>query len=106
MGNMADIVDAVLSKENLSSNTPRLITADELNTIVGGVSTWDVNDYETWFFFEGTGTNNQTKPTYDSSNRSSYDWLYNNLNKYSLSFSLSLIMLVLSVKLFLIHLDK
>ena len=28
MGNMADIVDAVLSKENLSSNTPRLITAD------------------------------------------------------------------------------
>ena len=29
MGNMADIVDAVLSKENLSSETPRLIDADE-----------------------------------------------------------------------------
>ena len=28
MGNMADIVDAVLSKENLSSQTPRLIDAD------------------------------------------------------------------------------
>ena len=61
--------------------TPRLITASELSTIVGGVSTWDVNDYNTWFYFEGTGTNKQTKPTYDSSNRSSYDWLYNNLNK-------------------------
>ena len=28
VGNMADIVDAVLSKENLSSQTPRLIDAD------------------------------------------------------------------------------
>ena len=61
--------------------TPRLITAQEVNTIVGGVSTWNINDYKTWFYFEGSGTNNQTKPTYDSSNRSSYDWLYNNLNK-------------------------
>ena len=61
--------------------TPRLITADEVNTIVGGASTWNVNDYNTWFYFEGTGTKNQTTPTYDSSNRSSYDWLYNNLNK-------------------------
>ena len=61
--------------------TPRLITADEVNTIVGGVSTWNVNDSNTWFYFEGTGTKNQTTPTYDSSNRSSYDWLYNNLNK-------------------------
>ena len=60
--------------------TPRLITADEVNTIVGGVSTWNVNDSSTWFYFEGTGTNNQTQPAYDSSNRSSYDWLYNNLS--------------------------
>ncbi len=28
MGNMADIVDAVLSKENLSSQSPRLIEAN------------------------------------------------------------------------------
>ena len=34
MGNMADIVDAVLSKENLSSQTPRLIDADgDLNKL-------------------------------------------------------------------------
>ena len=78
--NLKAVVDDLVTTSGWEV-TPRLITASEVNTIVGGVSTWDVTDYNTWFYFEGTGTNNQTKPTYDSSNRSSYDWLYNNLNK-------------------------
>ena len=78
--NLKAVVDDLVTTSGWKV-TPRLITADEVNTIVGGVSTWDVNDYKTWFCFEGTGTKNQIKPTYDSSNRSSYDWLYNNLNK-------------------------
>ena len=60
---------------------PRLISASEINNIVGGVSTWDVNNHDTWFYFEGTGVNNQTNKTYSSSNRNKYDWLYNNLHK-------------------------
>ena len=78
--NLKAVVDDLVTTSGWEV-TPRLITAGEVNTIVGGVSTWNVNDYNTWFYFEGTGTNKQTKPTYDSSNRSSYDWLYNNLNK-------------------------
>ena len=78
--NLKAVVDDLVTTSGWEV-TPRLITAQEVNTIVGGVSTWNVNDYNKWFYFEGTGTNNQTKPTYDTSNRSSYDWLYNNLNK-------------------------
>ena len=58
--------------------TPRLITAAEVNTIVGGVSTWSVSDSSTWFYFEGTGTKKQTMPGY-STTRSKYAWLYDNL---------------------------
>ena len=29
MGNIADVIDAILSKENLSSNTPRIIEGNE-----------------------------------------------------------------------------
>ncbi|MBR1718715.1 MAG: hypothetical protein IJ715_05550, partial [Bacilli bacterium] len=78
--NLKAVVDDLVDSSGWEV-TPRLITADEVNTIVGGVSTWNASDSSTWFYFEGTGTKNQTKPTYDSSNRSSYDWLYNNLNK-------------------------
>ena len=78
--NLKAVVDDLVTTSGWEV-TPRLITADEVNTIVGGVSTWNASDSSTWFYFEGTGTKNQTKPTYDSSNRSSYDWLYNNLNK-------------------------
>ena len=58
--------------------TPRLITAEEIVAIVGGVSSWDVNDDATRFYFEGTGTNKQTFPEY-STTRSKYAWLYDNL---------------------------
>ena len=78
--NLKPVVDDLVTTSGWEV-TPRLITADEVNTIVGGVSTWNASDSSTWFYFEGTGTKNQTKPTYNSSNRSSYDWLYNNLNK-------------------------
>ena len=77
--NLKAVVDDLVTTSGWKV-APRLITASEVNTIVGGVSTWDVTDYNTLFYFEGTGTKNQTLPTYDSSNRSSYDWLYNNLN--------------------------
>ena len=81
LSNLKAVVDDLVNTSGWKSKlNPRLITAAEVNTIVGGVSTWDASDSSTWFYFEGTGTKNQTKPTYDSSNRSSYDWLYNNLH--------------------------
>ena len=57
---------------------PRLITVEEVVAIVGGVSTWKVADYNTWFYFEGTGNNKQTMSSY-STTRSKYAWLYDNL---------------------------
>ena len=77
--NLKAVVDDLVTTSSWKV-TPRLITAEEVNTIVGGVSTWNVSDYNSWFFFEGTGTKKQSRGTrYDSSNRSKYDWLYNNL---------------------------
>ena len=76
--NVKTEVDKLVSVSNWQVK-PRLITAEEVNTIIGGVSTWDISDVDTWFYFEGTGTNNQQLPDYSSSKRSKYAWLYNNL---------------------------
>ena len=58
--------------------TPYIITAQEVVDIVGGVSTWSVDDNSTGFNFEGTGTKKQSNPDY-STTRSRYAWLYDNL---------------------------
>ena len=78
LSNLKAVVDDLVTTSGWEV-TPRLITATEINTIVGGVATWNVNDYNSWFYLEGASTKNQTKPTYNVSNRSSYDWSYNNL---------------------------
>ena len=57
--------------------TPRLITADEVNTITGKTG-FDASNTSSWYYFD---TLTQTKATFSESVRSKYDWLYNNLNK-------------------------
>ena len=57
--------------------TPRLITADEVNTITGKTG-FDASNTSSWYYFD---TLTHTKATFSKSVRSKYDWLYNNLNK-------------------------
>ena len=78
--NVKPVVDDLVTTSGWEV-TPRLITAQEITAIVGGVPTWNTNDYTTNYYFEGTGSMKQTLPTYSESNRSKYDWLYNNLHK-------------------------
>ena len=56
--------------------TPRLITADEVNTITGKKG-FDASNASSYYYLD---TLTQTKANF-TSNRSKYDWLYNNLNK-------------------------
>ena len=74
--NLKAVVDDLVTTSGWKV-TPRLITADEVNTITGKTG-FDASNTSSWYYFD---TLTQTKLTYDSSNRSSYDWLYNNLNK-------------------------
>ena len=78
---------------------PRLITADEVATIVGANSTsklkWNsskiyknnanINDTISWFYLDGSGTsysasNGWQKRTANTQNKSKYAWLYDNTN--------------------------
>ena len=57
--------------------TPRLITASEVNTITDKQG-FDVSNVNNWYWLD---TLTHTRATFSNSVRSSYDWLYNNLNK-------------------------
>lgn len=52
-----------------------VIDANEIAVITG--KNWNSSTTTNWFWFEGTGTNYQTKPSSANSN-SIYAWLYNN----------------------------
>ena len=56
--------------------TPRLITADEVNTITGKTG-FNSSSTSSWYYLD---TKTQTKETFTETTRSKYDWLYNNLN--------------------------
>ena len=76
--NLKPVVDDLVTTSGWKV-TPRIISTEEITTIVGGPSSWNKNNEANHFYFEGTGTNKQTRPTYNDSKRSKYDWLYNNL---------------------------
>ena len=57
--------------------TPRLITGQEVAGITNKTD-WNQASTGTWFYFE---TKTTTIPTFDSTTRSKYDWLFNNSGK-------------------------
>mgnify|MGYP004504578103 FL=1 len=54
---------------------PRLITAEEINTITGK-NDFDSTSSNSWYYLD---TVTQTKEIFTETKRSKYDWLYNNL---------------------------
>ena len=56
---------------------PRIITAEEVNTITGKTG-FNSSDTSSWYYLD---TLTQTKETFTESKRSKYYWLYNNLYK-------------------------
>ena len=54
---------------------PRLITAEEINTITGKTD-FDSTSSNSWYYLD---TVTQTKEIFTETKRSKYDWLYNNL---------------------------
>ena len=56
---------------------PRLITADEINTITGKTD-FDSTNTNSWYYLD---TLTQTEDTFTETKISRYNWLYNNLNK-------------------------
>ena len=73
--NLKAVVDDLVTTSGWEV-TPRLITADEVNTITGKTG-FDASSTSSWYYLD---TLTQTKADFTSS-RSKYDWLYNNLNK-------------------------
>ena len=55
---------------------PRIISAEEINTITGKTD-FDSTNADSWYYLD---TLTKTKGTFSDSVRSKYDWLYNNLN--------------------------
>ena len=74
--NVKPVVDDLVSTSGWKV-TPRLITAQEVAAITGKTG-FNAADDSSQYYFD---TNSQTKATFDSTTRSRYDWLYNNLNK-------------------------
>ena len=74
--NLKSVVDNLVTTSGWEV-TPRLITADEVNTITGKTG-FNVSSTASYYYLD---TLTQTKATFSESVRSSYDWLYNNLNK-------------------------
>ena len=56
---------------------PRLITAEEVNTITGKTG-FDLMNSNSWYWLD---TQNQNQGTFSNVSRSKYDWLYNNQYK-------------------------
>ena len=73
--NLKAVVDDLVTTSGWKV-TPRLITADEVNTITGKKG-FDASNASSYYYLD---TLTQTKANF-TSNRSKYDWLYNNLNK-------------------------
>lgn len=73
--NLKAVVDDLVTTSGWEV-TPRLITADEVNTITGKTG-FDASSTSSWYYLD---TLTQTKADFTSS-RSKYDWLYNNLYK-------------------------
>ena len=76
--NLKAVVDDLVTTSGWEV-TPRLITADEVNTITGKTG-FDASSTSSWYYFDDP-SKGQTHATFSESVRSSYDWLYNNLNK-------------------------
>ena len=57
--------------------TPRLITANEIATITNTIT--ELENFDKWFYFNGTGTNKQTKVS-SSQGDNEYAWLFNYTN--------------------------
>ena len=76
--NLKAVVDDLVDSSGWKV-TPRLITADEVNTITGKTG-FDASSTSSWYYFDDP-SKGQTHATFSESVRSSYDWLYNNLNK-------------------------
>ena len=57
--------------------SPRLITAEEINTITGKTG-FDSTNSSSWYYLD---TKTQAQETFTESKRSKYYWLYNNLNR-------------------------
>ena len=73
--NLKAVVDDLVTTSGWEV-TPRLITADEVNTITGKTG-FDASSTSSYYYLD---TLTQAKADFTSS-RSKYDWLYNNLNK-------------------------
>lgn len=71
--NIKPEIDKLVSDSQWKS-IPRLITADEVNTITGKTG-FDASNISSWYFLD---TKTHTKADFTST-RSKYDWLYNNL---------------------------
>ena len=76
--NLKAVVDDLVTTSGWEV-TPRVITAEEVNQITGKTG-FDASSTSSWYYFDDP-SKGQTKATFSESVRSSYDWLYNNLNK-------------------------
>ena len=74
--NLKSVVDDLVTTSGWKV-TPRLITAAEVVTITGKTG-FDSSNTNSWYWLD---TNSQSQSSFNSKNRSRYDWLYNNLNK-------------------------
>ena len=72
--NLYEVVED-LKKTNGWKVNPRLITAEEVNTITGKTD-FDSTSTKSWYYLD---TLTQTGDTFTETKRSRYDWLYNNL---------------------------
>ena len=74
--NVKVAVDDLVTTSNWKV-TPRIITANEINTITGR-TVFDSSDASHWYYFDSL---TQDRVSYSESVRSDYAWLYNNLYK-------------------------
>ena len=74
--NLKAVVDDLVTTSGWEV-TPRIITAEEINTITGKTG-FDASTGSSWYYLD---TLTQTGDTFTETKRSRYDWLYNNLNK-------------------------
>ena len=76
--NLKAVVDDLVTTSGWEV-TPRLITADEVSTITGKAG-FDASSTSSGYYFDDP-SKGRTHATFSESVRSSYDWLYNNLNQ-------------------------
>ena len=74
--NLYEVVEDLKETNGWKVN-PRLITAEEVNTITGKTD-FDSTSTKSWYYLD---TLTQTGDTFTETKISRYNWLYNNLNK-------------------------